>query len=148
MVVAMLTCWCDNAAEMTRLTLLTPATREMLSQAVDTIIERTQDFTDSAYTSHEHRENILLLCDRVKMELEQLLRVGVNLVSGWFNNDFYRWGSELFLGFKSRRSVITKKLFLLAPECHWAKKRFEIKILWISITEEIIELCFYLIYQN
>ncbi|XP_054277543.1 alpha-catulin isoform X2 [Macrosteles quadrilineatus] len=69
----------ESTAEMTRLTLLTPATKEMLSSAVDTIVERTQDFTDSAYTSHEHRENILLLCDRVKMELQQLLRLGDTL---------------------------------------------------------------------
>ncbi|GIY53777.1 alpha-catulin [Caerostris extrusa] len=38
--------------------------------------------TDSAYTSHEHRERILLLCDRLKMELHQLLRVGVQLQIG------------------------------------------------------------------
>lgn len=44
-------------------------------------MERTQDFTDSAYTSHEHRENILLLCDRTKLELIQLLRVAVNMVN-------------------------------------------------------------------
>ncbi|XP_046661152.1 alpha-catulin isoform X1 [Homalodisca vitripennis] len=69
----------ESTCEMTRLTLLTPATRETLSSSVDTIVERTQDFTDSAYTSHEHRENILLLCDRVRMELNQLLRVGVSL---------------------------------------------------------------------
>lgn len=70
----------ESTAEMTRLTLLTPATRETLSNAVDTIVERTQDFTDSAYTSHEHRENILLLCDRVKVEHNQLMRLGVSLV--------------------------------------------------------------------
>lgn len=71
----------ESIVEMTRLTLLTPASKESLSAALDTIVERTQDFTDSAYTSHEHRENILLLCDRVKLELNQLLRVGVSLVS-------------------------------------------------------------------
>ena len=36
-----------------------------------------QDFTDSAYTSHDHRENILLLCDRVRLQLNQLLRAGL-----------------------------------------------------------------------
>lgn len=50
-------------------------------QALDTICERIQDFTDSAYTSHEHRENILLLIDRIRLQVNQLLRVGVNLVS-------------------------------------------------------------------
>ena len=38
-------------------------------------MERTQDFTDSAYTSHEHRQAIVILSDRVKMELASLLRV-------------------------------------------------------------------------
>ncbi|PSN52400.1 Alpha-catulin [Blattella germanica] len=69
----------EDLVEMTRLTLLGPDSKERLTQALDTIVERTQDFTDSAYTSHEHRENILLLCDRAKLELNQLLRVGVSL---------------------------------------------------------------------
>lgn len=42
-------------------------------------MEKTQDFTDSAYTTHEHRENILLLCDRVKLELNQCLRMAINM---------------------------------------------------------------------
>lgn len=71
----------ENIVEMTKMTLLTPTTKESLTAAIDAIIERTQDFTDSAYTSHEHRENILLLCDRVRLELNQLLRVGITLVS-------------------------------------------------------------------
>ncbi|XP_014245074.1 alpha-catulin isoform X5 [Cimex lectularius] len=69
----------ENLVEMTRLTYVTIQTKESLSSAIDTIIERTQDFTDSAYTSHEHRENILLLCDRVRIQLSTLLRVGVSL---------------------------------------------------------------------
>jgi hypothetical protein len=69
----------EDLVEMTRLTLLGPDSKERLTKALDTIVERTQDFTDSAYTSHEHRENILLLCDRAKLELNQLLRVGVSL---------------------------------------------------------------------
>lgn len=54
-------------------------TREHLLSALDKLIEKTQDFTDSAYTRHEHRENILLLCDRAKLELNQLLRIAVNM---------------------------------------------------------------------
>lgn len=76
----------EDLVEMTRLTLLGPDSKERLTQALDTIVERTQDFTDSAYTSHEHRENILLLCDRAKLELNKLLRVGVSLVSIWSSN--------------------------------------------------------------
>ncbi|XP_043279896.1 alpha-catulin isoform X3 [Venturia canescens] len=66
----------ERLVETTRMTLLGPGCRETLTAALDTVVERTQDFTDSAYTSHEHRENILLLCDRAKLELNALLRVG------------------------------------------------------------------------
>ncbi|XP_050691907.1 alpha-catulin-like isoform X3 [Eriocheir sinensis] len=69
----------EDSVEMTRMTLFGPAVRDRLCQAVDTICERMQDFTDSAYTSHEHRENILLLTDRIRLQVNQLLRVGVNL---------------------------------------------------------------------
>ncbi|KAK7075070.1 Alpha-catulin, partial [Halocaridina rubra] len=69
----------EDSVEMTRMTLCGPAVRDRLCQALDTICERMQDFTDSAYTTHEHRENILLLTDRIRLELNQLLRVGVNL---------------------------------------------------------------------
>ncbi|XP_053975206.1 alpha-catulin isoform X1 [Hylaeus volcanicus] len=66
----------ERLVETTRMTLLGPGCRETLTSALDTVVERTQDFTDSAYTSHEHRENILLLCDRAKLELNTLLRIG------------------------------------------------------------------------
>lgn len=69
----------EDLVEMTRMTLVGPMYRERLSSALDAAVERTQDFTDSAYTSHEHREKILLLCDRAKLELNQLLRIGVSL---------------------------------------------------------------------
>lgn len=63
------------------MTLLGPGSRETLVPALDIVVERTQDFTDSAYTSHEHRENILLVCDRAKLELNALLRVSNSMVS-------------------------------------------------------------------
>ncbi|XP_033204366.1 alpha-catenin related isoform X3 [Bombus vancouverensis nearcticus] len=66
----------ERLVETTRMTLLGPGCRETLTAALDTVIERTQDFTDSAYTTHEHRENILLLCDRAQLELNTLLRIG------------------------------------------------------------------------
>lgn len=70
----------ESLVEMSRLTFVTLQTKEGLTSALESIIERTQDFTDSAYTRHEHRENILMLCDKVKMELSTLLRVGISLV--------------------------------------------------------------------
>ncbi|XP_065216469.1 alpha-catulin isoform X2 [Planococcus citri] len=68
----------DSLIEMTRLT-LTLADKDSLNRAVDMVIDRTQDFTDSAYTTHEHRENIILLCERIKIQLEQLVRIASGL---------------------------------------------------------------------
>lgn len=61
------------------MSILSPQTREELMTALDKVVEKTQDFTDSAYTTHEHRENILLLCDRARLELNQCLRMAVNM---------------------------------------------------------------------
>ncbi|KAM6086887.1 alpha-catulin [Chlamydotis macqueenii] len=49
--------------------------KENLSTMLEVILEHTEDFTDSAYTSHEHRERILELSKQAKMELEQLVSV-------------------------------------------------------------------------
>uniref|UniRef100_A0A8C8RLH1 Alpha-catulin n=1 Tax=Pelusios castaneus TaxID=367368 RepID=A0A8C8RLH1_9SAUR len=49
--------------------------KENLSTMLELILEHTEDFTDSAYTSHEHRERILELSKQAKMELEQLVSV-------------------------------------------------------------------------
>ncbi|XP_025405107.1 alpha-catulin isoform X1 [Sipha flava] len=68
----------DSFVDMTRLTLVL-SEKETLLRTMDVIMERTQDFTDSAYTRHEHRENILTLCDRVKTHLDQLIRAGARL---------------------------------------------------------------------
>lgn len=76
----------ERLVETTRMTLLGPGCRETLTAALDTVIERTQDFTDSAYTTHEHRENILLLCDRAQLELNTLLRIGNSMVRVNFFN--------------------------------------------------------------
>ncbi|XP_067120821.1 alpha-catulin-like isoform X1 [Centruroides vittatus] len=69
----------EEMIEMGHMTLIDVSYRTQLNNAFDAIVERTQDFTDSAYTTHEHREKILLLCDRIKIELSQLLREGDNL---------------------------------------------------------------------
>nr|XP_032630868.1 alpha-catulin [Chelonoidis abingdonii] len=49
--------------------------KENLSTMLELILEHTEDFTDSAYTSHEHRERILEQSRQAKMELEQLVSV-------------------------------------------------------------------------
>ena len=48
---------------------------------LENVIERTQDFTDSAYTAHEHRENILLLCNQARLELDAFLNTENTMVS-------------------------------------------------------------------
>ena len=82
----------ESLVELTRLTALgspgagvesggASSARERLAASLEQVVERTQDFTDSAYTSHEHRENILLLCERARLELNQLLRAALTQVS-------------------------------------------------------------------
>ncbi|ODN05767.1 Alpha-catulin, partial [Orchesella cincta] len=66
-----------DQVEVTKMTFVGPQARQQLPATLEFILERIQDFTDSAYTTHEHRENILLLCDRVRLQLNQLLRVGL-----------------------------------------------------------------------
>lgn len=47
---------------------------ERLLISFDKILENIHDFTDSAYTSHEMRENILIYCDHCTRELNKYLR--------------------------------------------------------------------------
>ncbi|XP_033010249.1 alpha-catulin [Lacerta agilis] len=47
--------------------------KENLRAMLHVVLEHTEDFTDSAYTSHENRERILELSKQAKMELEQLV---------------------------------------------------------------------------
>lgn len=68
-------------------TIFDPNIRDQLIQALNNSIEKTQTFTDSAYTTHEHRENILLLSDRMRLELNQCLRIAVNMEQ--FQNSRY-----------------------------------------------------------
>lgn len=68
-----------DMASYTGISILSPHTREEMHYALNKCVEKTQDFTDSAYTTHEHRENILLLCDRMRLELNQCLRMAVNM---------------------------------------------------------------------
>ncbi|XP_064646308.1 alpha-catulin-like isoform X1 [Lineus longissimus] len=69
----------DDLVEVTRMTMVGPHTQGKLTSALELLIEATQDFTDSAYTSHDHRERILTLCEKLREELNTLLRIGTNL---------------------------------------------------------------------
>lgn len=53
---------------------------DILPSALEAILERTQDFTDSAYTSHEHREAIIECSERLKVEIDHLLGLYANIV--------------------------------------------------------------------
>ncbi|NXT04167.1 CTNL1 protein, partial [Prunella fulvescens] len=64
--------------------------KENLSTMLEVILEHTEDFTDSAYTSHEHREHILELSKQAKMELEQL-------VSVWMQAQKQKWKMQLLV---------------------------------------------------
>lgn len=54
--------------------------KENFSATLEVILEQTEDFTDCAYTSHEHRERILELCGQARVELQQLLSVWMQAV--------------------------------------------------------------------
>ncbi|XP_062615012.1 alpha-catulin-like [Saccostrea cucullata] len=68
----------EDHVEMTRVTGVTSSCKEKLNGAFDSLVETMQDFTDSAYTSHQHRESIIQMCDRLKAELSALLRTCKN----------------------------------------------------------------------
>ncbi|XP_032163433.1 alpha-catulin isoform X2 [Mustela erminea] len=51
--------------------------KESLFATLEVILERTEDFTDSAYTSHERRERILELSTQARLDLQQLLSVWI-----------------------------------------------------------------------
>lgn len=59
--------------------------KESLSATLEAILERTEDFTDSASTSHEHRERILELSTHARMELQQLTSVWIQAVRTLFH---------------------------------------------------------------
>ncbi|XP_062870271.1 alpha-catulin [Trichomycterus rosablanca] len=46
---------------------------EALAAQLEALVEQTEDFTDSAYTSHEQRETILQLCHTTRQETQQLI---------------------------------------------------------------------------
>ena len=63
----------EDSIEMTVITAGDSSCMDQLSRCLESICERTQDFTDSAYISHDHRQNIIILCERAKLELGHLL---------------------------------------------------------------------------
>lgn len=52
-----------------------------LSKLKSNLVERCHEFTDCPYTSHEHRENIVLLLHCIKLQLNKLVKLIYRLVS-------------------------------------------------------------------
>ena len=67
--------------EVVRLTLVDANTESRLIAAIESLTETTQDFTDSAYTTHNHRQQILMLSEQLRRHLSVVLRIGTGLVS-------------------------------------------------------------------
>lgn len=53
---------------------------QSVSSQMEALVERTEDFTDSAYTSHEQRQAILGVCQLVRQDTEQLAHAWVEAV--------------------------------------------------------------------
>lgn len=53
---------------------------QSLSGQLEALVERTEDFTDSAYTSHEQRQAILGVCQLVRQDTQQLVHAWVEAV--------------------------------------------------------------------
>ncbi|XP_029369473.1 alpha-catulin isoform X1 [Echeneis naucrates] len=54
---------------------------EILGSQLEALVERTEDFTDSAYTSHEQRQAILNLCQLVRQDTQQLMHAWIEAQS-------------------------------------------------------------------
>uniref|UniRef100_I3J199 Alpha-catulin n=1 Tax=Oreochromis niloticus TaxID=8128 RepID=I3J199_ORENI len=53
---------------------------QSMSSQLEALVERTEDFTDSAYTSHEQRQAILGLCQLARQDTQQLVHAWVEAV--------------------------------------------------------------------
>lgn len=54
---------------------------QSMGSQLDALVERTEDFTDSAYTSHEQRQTILGLCQLARQDAQQLLQCWIEAQS-------------------------------------------------------------------
>uniref|UniRef100_A0A3P9JB03 Catenin (cadherin-associated protein), alpha-like 1 n=1 Tax=Oryzias latipes TaxID=8090 RepID=A0A3P9JB03_ORYLA len=54
-------------------------TPQSLTGQLEALVERTEDFTDSAYTGHEQRQSILSLCHLTRQDTQQLVHTWVGV---------------------------------------------------------------------
>lgn len=69
----------QSSVECLRENLYSSTPQSMTSQ-LEALVERTEDFTDSAYTSHEQRQAILGLCQLARQDTQQLVHAWVEAV--------------------------------------------------------------------
>lgn len=60
--------------------LYSPSPQNLAGQ-LEALVERTEDFTDSPYTSHEQRQAILALCQLARQDTQQLVGAWAQAVS-------------------------------------------------------------------
>lgn len=53
---------------------------QSVGSQLEALVERTEDFTDSAYTSHEQRQAILGLCQLARQDTQQLVHAWAEAV--------------------------------------------------------------------
>lgn len=65
---------------MARVTMIDPGIEEKLLSSFELAKETVDDFTDSPYTSHDNREKVLQLTEKLREEMQILLTIGRTLV--------------------------------------------------------------------
>ncbi|XP_052236076.1 alpha-catulin-like isoform X2 [Dreissena polymorpha] len=66
----------EDQVEMVRVTHINNYFSDKLTVAMETVVEATQDFTDSPYTSHDHRERVLEIVDLLQQAVHVLIKTG------------------------------------------------------------------------
>jgi len=59
---------------------LNSSSPQSMGSQLEALVERTEDFTDSAYTSHEQRQAILGLCQLARQDTQQLVHTWAEAV--------------------------------------------------------------------
>ncbi|WAR10887.1 CTNL1-like protein [Mya arenaria] len=66
----------EDQVEMVRVTHINTYFAVKLTSALESVVETTQDFTDSAYTSHDQRERIVEIVDSLQQATHVLIKTG------------------------------------------------------------------------
>ena len=70
----------QDLIDMARVTMIDPGIEEKLLSSFELAKETVDDFTDSPYTSHDNREKVLQLTEKLREEMQILLTIGRTLV--------------------------------------------------------------------